>query len=508
MPRNLTSKLVTIAALLALCGLNFASRAEADDQAAQTPTPATVPDAVALETAARAVKDLLKDEIDSAKNPPAKLDLAKSFLQKGIDTQGDPASQFALFRMARDSATALADASLAMQTIDEMARWFQVDAPAMKLETLTSIAKMTMPPAQQKAFADTALVTADDAATADNYDLAKQVIALGVAAAKKARDGELVKQLLARDKEADTLKLAFNDVKAAQDKLDEHPLDPDANLAVGRYRAFMKTDWDHGIPMLALGSDPKLKELATAELDADAKLDATKRPDEQLKLADAWWDFASKLDAATRDRAESRALFWYTKVLPQLSGLPKLRVEKLLQEVSARLFAKIQNAIRAKKVSRDRPAGSNRGSPFIDVLDDGGLLVGLEVGTVDVNGQRFIRSLRPVYRSPRGETTGALHGAGSPGRTVTLKAKDGFAIGGISVKGTSHIESLSITFMQLQGFTLNPRSTYSSPWVGTQGDAAQAGGTEIHLGGSGSPVIGIAGRLSNVVEAISLISLR
>ncbi len=135
------------------------------------------------------------------------------------------------------------------------------------------------------------------------------------------------------------------------------------------------------------------------------------------------------------------------------------------------------------------------------MLDDGGLLVGLEVGTVDVNGRRFIRSLRPVYRSPRGETTGTLHGESSPGRTVTLKAKDGFAIGGISVKGTSHIESLSITFMQLQGFTLDPRSTYSSPWVGTQGDAAQASGTEIHLGGSGSPVIGIAGRLSNVIKA-------
>ena len=98
-----------------------------DQQPVTVPTAVPVPDAAALETAARAVKDLLKDEIDSAKNPPAKLDLAKSFLQKGIDTHGDPASQFALFRMARDSATALGDATLAMQTIDEMTRWFQID---------------------------------------------------------------------------------------------------------------------------------------------------------------------------------------------------------------------------------------------------------------------------------------------------------------------------------------------------------------------------------------------
>src|SRR4029077_12947484 len=156
------------------------------------------------------------------------------------------------------------------------------------------------------------------------------------------------------------------EVKAAQATLDEHPLDADANLAVGRYRAFMKVDWDHGVPMLALGSDSKLKELATAELEADGELDATKRPDEQLKLADAWWEYAGIHEGAARDRVESRALLWYATALPQLSGLQKLRVEKLLQEVSGRLYAKIQNAIRTKKVSRDRGGGSNHGSAFVD----------------------------------------------------------------------------------------------------------------------------------------------
>ncbi len=135
-----------------------------------------------------------------------------------------------------------------------MTRWFQIDVPAMKLETLTSIAKMTMPPAQQKAFADSALVATTTLRPPTTTISPSSGMARGVRQAEKAGDGELVKQLLSRDKEADTLKLAFNDVKAAQDKLDEHPLDPDANLAVGRYRTFMKTDWDHGIPMLALGA--------------------------------------------------------------------------------------------------------------------------------------------------------------------------------------------------------------------------------------------------------------
>jgi hypothetical protein len=495
--------LLAAVSIALLGGLNSGRAVAADEQPTPPPMAAPVPDPAALDEATRAVKKLLKDDIEAAKTPPAKLDLAKSFLQKGIDTQGDPAELYVLFRMARESAAGLADASLAVQAIDEMARWFQIDPLAMKLETLSSIAKMTMPPAQQKAFADTALIVADDAAAADSYDLAKQVIALGVPAARKARDADLVKQLQNRDKEANALKPAFAEVKAAQATLDEHPLDADANLAVGRYRAFMKADWDHGAPMLALGSDLKLKQLATAELEADAELDATKRPDEQLKLADAWWNYASAVESSTRDRVESRALIWYAKALPQLSGLQKLRVEKLLQEVSGRLFAKIQNALRAKKVSRDRGAGSNHGSAFVDVLDEGGLLIGLEVGTVDVAGQRFIRSVRPLYRSPRGETSGMLHGAGGPGNIVTLKAKEGFAVGGITAKVSGRLEGLSVTFMQLQGLTMTPRNAYTSPWVG-----GQTSGGEIRLGGSGSPVIGIAGRVTNVVEAISLITLR
>ncbi len=96
-----------------------------------------------------------------------------------------------------------------------------------------------------------------------------------------------------------------------------------------------------------------------------------------------------------------------------------------------------------------------------------------------------------------------LHGAGGPGNTITLKANEGFAVGGVTAKVSGRLEGLSITFMQIQGLTLNPRNVYNSPWAG-----GQSSGGEIRLGGSGSPVIGIAGRLTNVVEAISLITLR
>src|SRR5439155_13884056 len=134
-------------------------------------------------------------------------------------------------------------------------------------------------------FAETATGVADEAIAADNYELAKQAAALALAAAKKTRDPELNKQMIGRAKEVEAFEESYRGVKAAQAALDEKPLDPEANLAVGRYRVLVKNDWDRGVPMLALGSDPKLKELAVQELDASTS------GDDQLKLADAWADY-------------------------------------------------------------------------------------------------------------------------------------------------------------------------------------------------------------------------
>jgi hypothetical protein len=494
-------KRFVILAISLLCA-GHSTRGPAAAEEAPPAAVVAVPDSAALDKATRTIKDLFKDEIDAARTPAAKLELAKNLLQRGIDTQADPAGQYVLLRMARDYAVIAADAGLAVQAIDELARSFQIDALTMKIEMLTSLSKITMIPAQGKMFAETAIAVADEAIAADNYDIAKQSTALALAAAKKTRDAELNKQMVNRAKEVEALEDAFRSVKTAQATLDAKPLDPEANLAVGRYRSLVKGDWDRGVPMLALGNDPKLKALAVQELDASESADV------QFKLADAWAEYAATLESSAKDRVEARSLFWYTKALPQLSGLQKLKAEKVLQDADGKVFIRIQNALRGKKISISRPAGANRGASFLDVLDEGGLLIGLDVGTIDVAGQRYIRSIRPIYRAARGEVPGQTRGQGR-GETITLKAKDGFAVGGIAVKANGHIEAISITFMQTEGLGLNPRSSYNSQWVGGDGS-----GQEVHLGGSGSPVVGVSGKLlvpasgASVLEGLSIISLR
>ena len=74
--------------------------------------------------------------------------------------------------------------------------------------------------------------------------------------------------------------------------MEAKPTDPEANLIVGRYKCFVKGDWDTGLLMLALGTDPALATLAVKELEG------AKSPDEQVKLGDSWWALADKQDGA------------------------------------------------------------------------------------------------------------------------------------------------------------------------------------------------------------------
>jgi hypothetical protein len=80
--------------------------------------------------------------------------------------------------------------------------------------------------------------------------------------------------------------------------------------------------------MLALGSDPTLSGLAEQELVAPESADG------QAELADAWWKYAENADGPVKEATRTRAGRWYHQALPGLSGLPKVKAERRLQELA------------------------------------------------------------------------------------------------------------------------------------------------------------------------------
>jgi hypothetical protein len=285
------------------------------------------PDADAQTEAAKLIKKVYGDEWVAAKTAAQKQALAKKLLQTAKETDKDNAARFVLLRSSRDIATQAMAGPTAFQAVDEMDRFFQIDALDMKATVLTKGASIAATPEQHKAVAEKAAEVAEEAVTNDNFSVAIRLSELASSEAKKGNAPALVKRTAKRAAEIGELAKSYELVKGAAATLDKTPDDPEANLAVGGYRCFIKGDWDGGLPMLARGSDATLKKLATKELAGVAS------SDEQAELGDGWWGLAAETQDEAKSQFQARAAFWYRKALPGLSGLARNRVEKRLQQV-------------------------------------------------------------------------------------------------------------------------------------------------------------------------------
>ena len=289
---------------------------------ARLPVP---PDAAQAESLSL-VREVYKADYDKAKSVVDRQALARKMLALAAETRDDPAGQFVLLKLTRDIAAQAGDGQTAIQAVDAMAKTFQVDAVVMKTDVLAVLAKRARQSAEHKAIVEQAARLIDQAVAADKFELAETLGAMGLASAKQSGATPLTKQLRSRIAEVKEIAEAYEQVKAAAATLDAKPTDPEANLIVGRYKCFVKGDWDTGLLMLALGTDPALATLAVKELEG------AKSADEQVKLGDSWWALADKQDGAAKGQIQGRAGIWYKQALPWLTGLRKGRAEKRLKE--------------------------------------------------------------------------------------------------------------------------------------------------------------------------------
>ncbi len=329
--------------------------------AQETDTRAPVPDAAAQENVLALVREIHGKEYDGAKTSSQKLALAKTLLSEAGESQDDPTSHFVLLRVARDLAVKAGETKMALQTVDEMAKAFQIDGLTMKVATVTKLVKTARSAEQKKSLATSTVDLIDEAIDRDNYDLANQLVDV----ARKTRDRTLVKQIAARRKEIAKAAKAHAEVQEVLATLEEHPVDPDANLAAGKYFCFVKGNWEKGIPMLALGSDATLKALAVMELKG------ANSPSQQVKLADGWWEFAREADEATRKQLHLRAMKWYREALPEVTGILRLKIEKRVKDVEASAIQSASIEPSTEQASSEESSSTRRSRrPKSFYLDD------------------------------------------------------------------------------------------------------------------------------------------
>lgn len=283
------------------------------------------PDPAAVREGEKSIRELFKAEY-ARKFATDLQAFAKKLLDEAVKPETDPVTRYVLLGEARELAAQAGDAATVLAAVAALERRYAVDTVPIKTAALATAARAARTPEAARAVAEAYLSLVEELADSDRFEEALALVPKAESAAKAA-DPLLVQRLLARGKEIATLRDEHRPLKSSLKTLEEKPDDPAANLAVGLFRCFTRGDWGKGLPMLAKGADPALSALAKRE--AAAPSDAT----EQAALGDAWREAAEKKSGALKQRLLLRAVHWYDKALPGLTGLARLKMEGQIETV-------------------------------------------------------------------------------------------------------------------------------------------------------------------------------
>ncbi|HEX4143568.1 MAG TPA: hypothetical protein VHY91_08550 [Pirellulales bacterium] len=279
------------------------------------PTKEPVPSDDDQSKAQKLVRSKHKVEFAKAKTAEQKVALARSLLAEGSETDDDPTDRYALFLAGIDLATAGGDFRLAAEGWNDLAEDYQVDALAGQWKVLEKSFKTKQLEALKTALGR----LVEEAIDQDRYDLAREALKALLALSKADEAAQYETDL----KDLDALVARYGEAKSALKTLQTDAGNPRANQVAGEFLSFFRLDWSQGLPLLSRSGDATLKGLANDEL---AKPDD---PKSEVRLADAWWDFAEgQPDEKIKAAAKSRARFWYMEALPELQGNAREKAER------------------------------------------------------------------------------------------------------------------------------------------------------------------------------------
>lgn len=311
--------------------------AAASTACAAAPRRLPVPDKPAQEKAFTQVREVFAEDFTRAKGSAEKLSALAATLLEQAAQSPQPSTRYVLLQIAADTAVRAADVAAAMKAVEELEKNFQVDAAAMKLDTLKALAHSARTPLASAALVEQLERLVDEQIAADQYPAALEAARMAVDEIRKGRDAAARKRAVGQLSRTEETAQAYDELKQSLDLLARTLDDPAANSAVGKFFCLTKGDWKKGLPMLARGDDRPLRDLARAELQSEKRAgDANPQPPmpNVLSLADAWWDLAEKEQGRPREQLRAHAVACYRLALAKLTGLDKTRVERRVAEAS------------------------------------------------------------------------------------------------------------------------------------------------------------------------------
>ncbi len=271
-------------------------------------------------------------DLSEHRDAAEKVELAGEMIQLSKESAGKPASQFVLLRKAAELADEGGDAMLMCQAIDLMSASFEIDSLLVKGKMLRQFAGRAKDAASIGTLVAASRRYIDQAVAKERYDFALSIADATYRATQHATGRKFKKDALERRTRIQKIYTERKKLESMRDDLQANPDDPEANLFFGRLHCFTKGDWQRGLPHLAKGSDADLAAIAGRDTSSPPT-----EPDDQVALADAWWNLAGgRTDEQEKNALKLRAAHWYGKARNRTaSNLTRLKIDKRLKEVSS-----------------------------------------------------------------------------------------------------------------------------------------------------------------------------
>ena len=283
------------------------------------------PESAKVKQALKDIHEAYEQDYQNAKEGAnQKSELAATLIQ-AAQVEKDPANQYTLLK---EAISLQADARLAeelVETTDLMSQAFEIDGIKIKAYFLNKIAGKTKTKEDSDVLSTTIASVIDQAITADRYDRALELIGSTLAMGNRIRNRKLVRKFEKLDENTRAVRLLFDDVKQAQQILADEPLDADANQTVGEWYCLKRSRWNEGVTYLALGNHPDTKALGRLDLKID------RSPSDEVQLGDLCWDLVEKMPTDST-ALKDRAIFWYERAQPQLSGIVAKKIARRIEE--------------------------------------------------------------------------------------------------------------------------------------------------------------------------------
>lgn len=254
--------------------------------------------------------------------------LAKRLIESSSQTMRDSDAKYVFLKEARDIAVSVGDVTTAFEAIDEQVKAFPFSKLSERIEVMKLVVPTLVTMQSNLAAVSICMDLVDQCVVEGDYDRADLLLGLAAQGSRQGKSLAYAKWADARATSIRPARDAYDIARPAENTLAQHPNDPDANLVMGKFVAFIKGDFDAGLNMLEKSSDPAMAELAGADLNNPEAASA------QFKLASTWWDLAESQAVEFRPAMQRRAGFWYRKSARSLDGLDRALAERRLLELN------------------------------------------------------------------------------------------------------------------------------------------------------------------------------